>query len=146
MKSRRRAQQLPIYPISYILLTLIFMWYACLMLVHLATESLRVDVQMHDCTFCISQSNVNFIQPFDDIYHTNCPAFRGTVLIFWSKISCCPAFYSLCPTFFYWFLGSNLSLNLIIFSYFYQICKNIPLLDKKSRFSESLSRCLLQAG
>ena len=36
--------------------------------------------------------------------------------------------------FFTAFLGTNLSLDLIIFSYFCQICKNVPLLDQKSCF------------
>ena len=37
---------------------------------------------------------------------------------FWSKISCCPAFFPFRPTFFYWILGTNLSLNLIILAIF----------------------------
>ena len=45
--------------------------------------------------------------------------YRGTVPIFGPKLVkfCCrPAFFSLHPTF-YWFLGTNLLLNLIIFTY-----------------------------
>ena len=36
--------------------------------------------------------------------------------------------------FFTAFLDTNLPLDLIIFSYFCQICKNVPLLDQKSHF------------
>ena len=64
---------------------------------------------------------------------TSCPAFRGTVPIFGPKFAAVP-FFSLSVPLFRCFLGTNLSLNLIIFSYIYQICKNVPLLDQKSRF------------
>ena len=70
---------------------------------------------------------------------SNCPAFRGTVPIFGPKFTC-PNFSSFCPTFssfyprFTAFFSTNLSLDLIILSYFYQICKNVPLLDQKSCF------------
>ena len=36
--------------------------------------------------------------------------------------------------FFTGFLSTNLSLDLIIFSYFHKICKNVPLFDQKSHF------------
>ena len=46
-------------------------------------------------------------------------------------------FFITVSRFFYCFLGTNLSLDLIIFSYFCQICKNVPLLDQKSCFFRS---------
>ena len=80
---------------------------------------------------------------------TTCPAFIEGQCRFLVQILLLSHFSSLCPTFFlffYWFLGSNLSLNLIIFSYFYQICKNVSLQIKSPAFSGSLSLFLLQAG
>ena len=68
---------------------------------------------------------------------TNCPAFRGTVPIFGPKFVAVLLFFSLFHIFlpiFNWALIINLSLNLIIVSYFCQICKNVPLLDQKSHF------------
>ena len=65
---------------------------------------------------------------------TNCPAFRGTVPIFGPKFAAVPLFILSVPLFLLFFWGTNLSLNLIIFSHIYQICKNVPLLDLKSRF------------
>ena len=67
------------------------------------------------------------------IISSNCPAFRGTVPSFGPKFASLPLFHH-CARFFTAFLGTNLPLDLIIFSYFYQICKNVPLLDQKSRF------------
>ena len=77
---------------------------------------------------------------------TNCPAFRGTVPIFGPKFAAVPLFYSLYPTFLAVFLGTNLSLNLIIFSYIYQICKNVPLLDQKSHYFRKFVPLLFHAG
>ena len=47
---------------------------------------------------------------------------------------------------FYCFFSTNLLLGLITLSYFYQICKNVPLLDQKSRFFRNLSHFLFLAG
>ena len=58
---------------------------------------------------------------------SNCPTFRGTVLIFDPKFVAVPLFLLI-----FWALA-NLLLNLTIFGYLCQICKN-------------LSRFLLQAG
>ena len=64
---------------------------------------------------------------------SNRPAFRGTVPIFGPKFASVLLFYH-SVLLFTAFLGTNLSLDLIIFSCFYQICKNVPLVDQKSRF------------
>ena len=49
---------------------------------------------------------------------------------FWSKISHYPNFSSIFTD----LLDTNLSLDLIMYIQFYQVCKNVPLLDQKSCF------------
>ena len=46
------------------------------------------------------------------------------------------------------FLGTNLSLDLMIFSFFYQLCKNVLLLDQKVPLSQEFcpTFCFRQVG
>ena len=82
------------------------------------------------CRPCVFSAHVHKLPGIDCQTYVYTAALRPVILSYPPTV---PLFHH-CARFFTAFLGTNLPLDLIIFSYFYQICKNVPLLDQKSRF------------